>query len=110
MTFEARVLFVVLFFSAWAFLGLLAWASVAVLRRGRGALLALPVSLASACTFGVFVPLVGLRDATGFFVSLALAVLGSFLGYALVIALARRFGLAPEPAVQAGARPPRESP
>ena len=109
MTFEARILFVVLFFSAWAFLGLLAWAAVAVLRRGRTALLALPVSLAAACAFGVFVPLVGMRDATGFFVSLSLSVLGSSLGYALVVALFRRFAPESAPAPGAVARPPRES-
>ncbi len=108
MTFEARVLFVVLFFSAWTFLGLLAWAAVAVLRRGRTALLALPVSLAAACVFGVFVPLVGLRDATGFFLSLPAAVAGSLLGYALVVVLLRRSGFAPAQMPERVRRPPRE--
>ena len=109
MTVEARVLFVVLFFSAWAFMGLMAWACVAVLRRGNGALLALPISLTGACALGVFVPLIGLRDATGFFLSVPAAIAGSLLGYAGVLALMRRFAPLPE-AEHSGAVkvPPRE--
>jgi hypothetical protein len=91
MTVEARVLFVLLFFSVWAFMGLVAWAAVAVLRRGDGAIFALPVSLTASCAAGVLLPLAGLRDASGFFLSLAAALVGSLAGYALTLALLRRF-------------------
>jgi len=109
MTVEARALFVLLFFGVWAFLGLLAWAAVAVARRGDGALLALPVSLAAACVFALLPPALGLRDAVGFFLSLPLALAGSLLGYVLVLALRRR--LAPGASAirrPTAGRPPRE--
>src|SRR5574341_244768 len=96
MTVEARVLFVVLFFAAWAFMGLIVWASVAVVRRGDGAIFALPVSLAAACAFGVSLPLAGLNDGDGFLLSLVAAMAGSLLAYAIVLALLRRF-VPPEP-------------
>jgi hypothetical protein len=109
MTVEARILFVLIFFMGWASVGLIAWAAVAVLRRGRGAIYALPVSLFAACAFGVFVPLAGMDDASGFFLSLGAAVVGALFGYALVLALQRRLApvaeSAPSPPVQ---RPPRE--
>lgn len=109
MTVEARVLFVLFFFSAWAFLGLLAWAAVAVGRRGDGALLALPVSLMAACAFAVLLPVAGLQDALGFFLSLPAAIAGSLAGYAAVNVLRRR--LAPEtgrPVRPDAQCPPRE--
>jgi len=109
MTVEARVLFVLLFLGAWAFLGLLAWAAVAVARRGDGALLALPVSLAAACASGVSLPVIGLTDATGFFLSLPAAAAGSLIGYAAVTALRRRLAPAGQTARGTAAqRPPRE--
>lgn len=107
MTVEARVLFVLLFFSAWAFMGLMAWAAVAVLRRGNGAIFALPVSLAASCAAGVLLPVAGMRDAFGFFLSLPASLVGSLLGYAFVLALLRRFAPA-EPERQPVEMPPRE--
>ncbi len=107
MTVEARVLFVLLFFSAWAFVGLVAWAALAVVRRGEGAIFALPASLAASCVAGVLLPVAGMRDAVGFFLSLPAALLGSLLGYAFVLALLRRF--APRgPERQPVEVPPRE--
>ena len=108
MTVEARVLFVVIFFLAWAFVCLLAWAAVAVVRRGHGAIYALPVSLAAACACGVAIPLAGANDADGLFLSLVTALVGSFLGYAVVLALLQRFAPA-KPAPKAPSEvPPRE--
>ena len=95
MTIEARIAFVLLFAFAWAFFGLLAWAVLAVIRRGRGAVLALPLALAGAVAAGFLLPLAGLRDATGFFLSFPAALLG---GGALAYAGARisdALGLAP---------------
>src|SRR3990172_1145494 len=107
MTAEARVLFVLLFFSAWAFMGLMAWAALAVLRRGDGAIFALPVSLAASCAAGVLLPVAGMRDGFGFFLSLPAALLGSLLGYAFVLALLKRLAPA-EPERRSVETPPRE--
>lgn len=109
MTVEARVLFVLLFFATWAFVGLMAWAAIAVLRKGRGAMLALPVSLAGAGLFGVTIPVAGLRDATGFFLSLPAALVGAMLGYAFVVVSLQRLAPGVE-TERAGSveKPPRE--
>ena len=47
MTFEARLIFVLLFFALWTFLGFLPWSFAAVILRGRHVLLALPLALAA---------------------------------------------------------------
>ncbi|HEU5319197.1 MAG TPA: hypothetical protein VFX28_00245, partial [Methylomirabilota bacterium] len=90
------------------FIGLLAWAAVAVVRRGHGAIYALPVSLAAACAAGVGLPLAGLDDATGLLLSLVTALAGSFLGYAVVLALLRRFAPAKTAPPAPSETPPRE--
>ena len=90
MTFEARLAFILLFFAVWCFLGLIPWAVAAVIVRGRNALLALPLGLTGAAASGILVPLIGLRDATGFFLSLPAAAIGGALGSAAGIAIARR--------------------
>ena len=90
VTVEARVAFLVFFFSLWCFLGLFPWAVGAVLTRGRGALLALPLALAGAAAGGVLVPMAGMRDAAGFFLSLPAALAGSGLATALGIRIVRR--------------------
>jgi hypothetical protein len=108
MTVEARVLFVILFFTAWAFCGLIAWAALAVLKRGRGAAYALPASIAAACVFGVAIPLAGFDDQAGLLISVLAAVAGSLLAYAVVLLLYRRY--VPGASAPAGPveRPPRE--
>ena len=90
MIFEARLASVLFFFALWCIIGLLPWAISAVVARGRGALLALPIALAAACAAGVVVPAAGLDDATGLLLSLVAALLGGALGSAGGIALARR--------------------
>ncbi len=90
MTTEARLAFLILFFAVWCFLGLMGWAAAAVIARGRGALPALPLALAAACAAGVAVPVAGQRDAAGFVLSLATAVVGGAAGSIAGIALARR--------------------
>ncbi len=57
MTYEARLIFVLLFFSLWCLLGFLPWSFAAVIRRGRHVLLALPLALAAASLTGVLVTL-----------------------------------------------------
>ncbi len=100
MTLEARLAFILFFFALWCLLGLFPWAIAAVLARGRGALLALPLALAGAAAAGVLVPLLGLRDALGFTLSLPAALGGGALASAAGIALARR--------LSASVRDPRE--
>ncbi len=90
MTAEARIAFIVFFFAVWFFVGLLVWAVGAVIMQGRGALVALPGAISAACAAGVAVPLLGLDDATGFFVSLGTAAIGGAIGAAGGIAVAVR--------------------
>jgi hypothetical protein len=90
VTFEARLIFVLLFFALWSFLGFLPWSFAAVIRRGRHVLLALPLALAAASLAGVLVPLIGARDETGFLLSIATAFAGGVLGTAAGVALAIR--------------------
>ena len=90
MTFEAGMAFIAFFLLCWCVLGLIPWAITAVWVRGRGALLALPLALASACAAGVLVPVLGQRDASGYFLSLGTALIGSALGSAAGIAFSRR--------------------
>jgi flagellar biosynthesis protein FliR len=90
VTFEARLIFVLLFFALWSFLGFLPWSFAAVIRRGRHVLLALPLALAAASLAGVLVPLLGARDETGFLLSIATALLGGVLGTVAGILLAVR--------------------
>jgi len=108
MTFEARVAFVVFFFAVWLFFGLMAWAAVAVLRRGRGALVALPLALLGAAVAGMLVPVLGWQNAAGFFVSLCAATAGGFAGAIAGVAFASRMGPA-SPPVDATKRPERET-
>jgi hypothetical protein len=93
MTFEARLLFVLLFFALWGVLGFLPWSFAAVLRRGRQILPALPLALAAAALGGVLVPLLGARDERGLLVSIGTAFAGGVLGTVVGIALARRLGI-----------------
>jgi hypothetical protein len=105
MTFEARLAFIVFFFLCWTFVALLPWAAAAVWVRGRGALLALPLAIVAAWAAGVFVPLVGWRDAAGFFVSLLSALIAAAAGAVAGIVFARRLEASrPRPAAQPRAR------
>ena len=108
MTYEARVAFVIFFFAVWLFFGLMAWAAVAVLKRGRGALPALPLALAGAALAGVIVPLLGLQNGAGFALSLFTAAAGGFAGAFAGLAFASRLRV-PQTPVGEGKRPDRES-
>ena len=90
MTFEARLAFLIFFFLCWTIVALFPWIAAALYVRGRGAAIALPLAVVAAWAAGVFVPLVGMRDVTGFFVSLVAAFLGACVGSIAGIAFARR--------------------
>ncbi len=107
VTFEARLAFVLFFFFIWCQIGLVPWTLFAVYNRGHGALLALPLALAAACAFGVAVPLVGWRDLTGFFASMAMALIGGTLGSVAGASLSNRI-LPPPPEPRPGIRAPAE--
>jgi hypothetical protein len=110
MTPEARLAFVLFFVAVWCFLGLIAWAVSAIIARGRGALPVLPLALTAASAAGVAIPLVGLDDATGFFLSLATALLAGAIVSVGGIRLSRKLWTAqaaksrPFPADGRGAR------
>jgi len=115
MTIEARIAFIAFFLVCWSLLGLIPWALAAVSRRGRGAILALPLALAGACAGGVLVPFLGRRDLTGFLISLLTALIGSGAASAAGIAFSRRIGAVraapprPAPDHPIGARRPKPS-
>jgi hypothetical protein len=90
VTFEARLVIVLLLLALWGTLGLLPWSAVAVIRRGRDVLPALPLAVGFACLAGLLVPLLGARDETGFFVSLALALVAGLAATLAGVAIARR--------------------
>lgn len=90
MIWEARLAFILFFFLCWCVVGLLPWVVSAIVVRGRGALLGLPLALASACAAGVLVPALGQRDFAGFLISLLAALLGGVAGSVGGIAFYRR--------------------
>lgn len=93
MTFEARLAFIVFFFLCWTVVALFPWAVSAVVVRGRGAILALPMAIVAAWAAGVLVPVLGMRDAGGFFLSLGTAFLAAIAGSIAGLSLARRMGV-----------------
>lgn len=90
MIWEARLAFILFFFLCWCIVGLLPWATAAVIVRGRGALLALPLALGAASAAGVLVPMLGQRDVAGFTISLLTALLGGTAGSVAGLAFDRR--------------------
>jgi uncharacterized membrane protein YeaQ/YmgE (transglycosylase-associated protein family) len=90
MTFEVRLAFLLAFFALWALLGFLPWTIAAVVRRGRGVLLALPLAVVGGAAGGVIVPAAGADDERGFLLSLATAFLGGALLSVVGILLAAR--------------------
>jgi len=62
----------------WTGLGATAWLAVAIVRRGRGVLVGLPLGMAGGIGAGVLVPAAGARDEVGLLLSLGTALLGGF--------------------------------
>jgi len=69
-------IFLAVLFVVWAGLGAAAWLAVAVVKRGRGVLVGLPLAMAGAIGAGVLVPAAGARDEAGLLLSLGTALLG----------------------------------
>ncbi len=57
----------------WGALGLVPWSAALIVGRGRGALVALPLSLVAGVGGGALVPALGGNDALGFGISLLTA-------------------------------------
>jgi hypothetical protein len=87
--YEARFAFIAFFFLCWSIVALFPWTLAAILSHGRGALIALPLALAAAWAAGVLVPLLGWRDAAGFFASLLTALLAASLASLAGLRIAR---------------------
>ena len=76
MPIDLDIIFLALLFIVWAVLGFIPWLAIAVLRRGRGVLIALPLAVAGGAGGGVLVPAAGAKDETGLFLSLGTALVG----------------------------------
>jgi hypothetical protein len=87
MNLEALAL--VLMLVLWAALGSVCWLGAAVARRGRGALLALPLAALGGLAGGLLVPALGRRDGVGLLVSLLAAVVGGLVFTAAGLRLGR---------------------
>jgi hypothetical protein len=90
VTFEARLGFLIFFLLVWAVIALVPWAVATVWRRGEGAALALPLAILAAWAAAILMPALGLRDLTGFYLSLIAAAAGSVAGTAAGLAIAHR--------------------
>jgi uncharacterized membrane protein YeaQ/YmgE (transglycosylase-associated protein family) len=79
MPVDLDIIFLALLFIMWAILGFIPWLVLAVLRRGRGVLIALPLAVAGGAGGGVLVPAAGAKDETGLLFSLVTAVVGGLV-------------------------------
>lgn len=73
---DVEIIFLALLVGIWAILGLIPWLVLAVRRRGRGVLIALPLAVAGGIGGGVLVPAVGLRDVIALILSVGAALVG----------------------------------
>jgi hypothetical protein len=89
MPIDLDIIFLALLFIVWAILGFIPWLTLAVLRRGRGVLIALPLAVAGGAGGGVLVPAAGARDETGLLLSLGTALVGGLALSLLGLRLSR---------------------
>jgi len=76
MPIDLDIIFLALLLIVWGILGFIPWVVLAVLRRGRGVLIALPLAIAGGAGGGVLVPAAGAKDETGLLLSLGTAFVG----------------------------------
>jgi len=89
MPIDLDIIFLALLFIMWAILGFIPWLALAVLRRGRGVLIALPMAVVGGAGGGVLVPAAGAKDETGLFLSLGTALVGGLALALLGLRLSR---------------------
>jgi hypothetical protein len=95
MPVDLDIIFLALLFIMWGILGFIPWLALALLRRGRGVLIALPLAIVGGAGGGVLVPTAGARDETGLFLSLGTALLGGLALALLGLRLSRIVARAP---------------
>jgi hypothetical protein len=95
VTWELDAILLAVIFLFWAALGSLPWLVAAVILRGRGVLLALPLAIVGGAAGGVIVPAAGARDELGLALSVGTAFLGGLLLSQLGFRLSRRPGPGP---------------
>jgi hypothetical protein len=95
MPVDLDIIFLALLFIMWAILGFIPWLALALLRRGRGVLIALPLAVAGGAGGGVLVPAAGAKDETGLFLSLGTALIGGLALALLGLRLSRIVTRAP---------------
>jgi hypothetical protein len=89
MPIDLDIIFLALLLSIWAILGLIPWLVLAVRRRGRGVLIALPLAIAGGIGGGVLVPAMGLRDVPALILSVGASLLGGLALSLLGLRLSR---------------------
>ena len=89
MPIDLDIIFLALLFIIWAILGFIPWLVLAVRRRGRGVLIALPLAVAGGAGGGVLVPAAGAKDETGLLLSLGTAFVGGLALALLGLRLSR---------------------
>jgi hypothetical protein len=89
MPVDLDVIFLALLFIMWAILGFIPWLALALLRRGRGVLIALPLAVAGGAGGGVLMPAAGAKDETGLLLSLGTSLIGGLALALLGLRLSR---------------------
>ena len=95
MPIDLDIIFLALLFIMWAVLGFLPWLALALIRRGRRVLIALPLAIVGGAGGGVLVPAAGARDETGLVLSLGTAIVGGLALALLGLRLSRIVGRGP---------------
>jgi hypothetical protein len=88
-----EVIFLGLLVAGWLVVGVVPWMAVSVATRGEAGLANLPLCLVAAVAGGLLVPLVGLTDGTGLWLSFLAALL---LPSGLMLARRLSLGAIPE--------------
>jgi uncharacterized membrane protein len=97
MLFEA--IFLTIFFGGWAICGFVPWLALSVVTRGNAGLANLPLCVFAAVVAGPAVPLLGLDNAAGIWVSFLAALLAPS-----ALLAARRFSSAARASVPVGSQ------
>ncbi len=95
MPVDLDIIFLALLFIMWAILGFIPWLALALIRRGRGVLVALPLAIVGGAGGGVLVPAAGAKDEAGLFLSLGTALVGGLALALLGLRLSRIVTRAP---------------
>jgi len=98
-------IFIALFLAGWLLCAFVPWLALSVLTRGNAGLANLPLCLFAGVVAALAVPVFGLDNAAGIWVSFG----ASFVAPSLLLT-ARRFSMGPAPVARPGAMPPGQQP